>query len=395
MNTNIQIHKYKEKKAFKRRLNHVLREKNLSTSTYADREFLNVNEVFSNKKIQNIPNKTAIDDKNSRTYLTKIIGKLRQRIKGAKKESTKIKLAKELELLIKKRDSTARQRTGSKHIKNNFVEITFSITKSNEYVRNVNFHKDLNGLAKEFISIYFPNMDLIANSQHFEQYSVHTHIAGQYLEGFTISEDLENSFGDSQSYHHAQKKFNEFIRNSFMVDKYKLKIDKVVGQKYYPNGNDLAEYKKSIENLDKETAARTKKIVKKIKDKNFVTKKTILGLGNDIKEVDYKGAFFDLARYTNQLEKNKIAFSKLPKIYNKLREYAKLLVKNNKKLSYKNKVMEEDLRSYGTDLSNAKKKIHFINKKYQILEADNNNLLAVLEQYEQKGLATNEFAGLN
>jgi len=387
MNTNIQIHKYKEKKTFMRRLKgHVLRNKNLSTSKYADQEFLNINEIFEDKEVQNIPNKTAINDKNSRTYLTKVIGKLRQRIKSAKKESTKVKLQKELELLIKKRDRTKRQRTGSKHIKNNFIEITFSITKSNKFVRNPNFQKDLQGLTKEFLSIYFPHMDLIANSQHFDQYSVHCHQAGQYLEGYTISEDLENSFGKSQSFHHAQKKFNEFIRNSFMVKKYKLKIDKIVGQKFYPFGNDLSEYKKSLENLDEESITKTKKLLKKIKDKNFIIKKNILGFGNEIKEYNYKGAFYDLAKYVKQLEENKIAFSKLPKIYNKLRDYAKLLVKDNQQLLFDNNLMKEDLKSYESTLTDVENKNNILLKKYQNLESENINLVALIEQYEHQAL---------
>ena len=189
MNTNIQIHKYKTKAIFLKRFSHVLREKNLSTSEHKNEEFLNKNEFDNRDKIQNIQEKNLENNSETRTVLSKKMARLRYKIKNSDKENLIKKWESKIKILEEQRENTEKLSNETKQ-KNHFLEITFSITKGNHFVRNEDFSADLSELTNQFLKETLPNFKLIARSQHLDQSSPHIHNCGQYGPGQSFSKDL-------------------------------------------------------------------------------------------------------------------------------------------------------------------------------------------------------------
>lgn len=359
-------------KTFENRMKHNARLKNLSTSN--DKEYKNI--IFiDNREDYKFKNNMAKNDKKqpSRSELSKNISRLRDRQKKAKKQATKNKLQAKIDSLIEQRDNTLNKNYLPKK---NFVEFVFTVTDNQKYRRDTDYAKDFNIVVMEFIKDKFPKFIIVLSANHQDQHSSHQHLNG-YYETDTITNDLQNSFGDGNfQYSQMQKEFNEFTANHPALKKYNLDIQPVVkdGRKDYIKS--LPRYKALQQRMQHKAKIYVDNLINwaKNKHKGF--------------SVDKDKVIEELAKKLTILKQESLENETIPKHFQDM-------LLENKKLSYKNEVMEEDLRSYETELSNAEKKIDFISKKYKILEAEKQKLLAVLEEYEFKAVKANKLNGLH
>jgi len=227
----------------------------------------------------------------------------------------------------------------------------------------------------DFIKDKFPNFKVVLSANHQDQLSSHQHLNGYYEED-TISNDLKKSFGDGQfQYSQMQEEFNTLIANHPILKKYNLNITPVIkgGRKDYIKS--LPKYKALQQRMNHKAKVYVENFVKWVKSKQT-------GF-----TVDKDKIIEELAKKLTVLKQESLENATIPKHFQDM-------LLENKKLAYKNEVLEEDLRSHETELINAEKKINFISQKYQVIQAEKNKLLAILEQYEQRGL-TNELPGVH
>lgn len=359
-------------KTFENRMKHNARLKNLPTSK--DKEYKNI--IFIDNR-EDYKFKQGIaksqDKAPTRSEIGKNLSRLRDRQKKAKKQATKNKLQLQIDALIKQRDKTINRN----HLpKKNFVEFVFTVTDNKKYRRDTNYAKDFNIVVMEFIKDKFPNFHIVLSANHQDQLSSHQHLNGYYEED-TISNDLKNSFGDGQfQYSQMQKDFNMLVANHPILKKYNLNIQQVVkgGRKDYIKS--LPRYKALQQRMNHKAKAYVENFIKWAKNKQT-------GF-----TVDKDKIIEELAKKLTILKQESLENSTIPKHFQDM-------LLENKKLSYKNEVLEEDLRSYEVSLSDREKKIDFISQKYKVLQAEKNKLLAILEQYEQRNLGSNELTGVH
>jgi len=356
---------------FANRMTHNARLKNLSTSK--DKEYKNI--IFIDNR-EDYKFKQGIaksqDKAPSRSEIGRNISRLRDRQKNAKKQSTKNKLQLQIDSLTQLRDKTINKN----HLpKKNFIEFIFTVTDNQKYRRDTDYAKDFNIVVMDFIKDKFPNFKVVLSANHQDQLSSHQHLNGYYEED-TISNDLKKSFGDGQfQYSQMQEEFNTLIANHPILKKYNLNITPVIkgGRKDYIKS--LPKYKALQQRMNHKAKVYVENFVKWVKSKQT-------GF-----TVDKDKIIEELAKKLTVLKQESLENATIPKHFQDM-------LLENKKLAYKNEVLEEDLRSHETELINAEKKINFISQKYQVIQAEKNKLLAILEQYEQRGL-TNELPGVH
>ena len=210
----------------------------------------------------------------------------------------------------------------------------------------------------------------------FDQANFHIHCNG-YYDNNTISNDLKNSFGDGQfQYSQMQKEFNIFVAQHQALKKYNLDITPVVkgGRKDYIKS--LPFYKALQQRMKHKATTYVENLIKWAKNKH----KGVL--------VDKDKIIEELAKKLTVLKQESLENETIPKHFQDM-------LLENRKLSYKNEVMEEDLKLYEIELTKTEKKINFISQKYTVLKDEKNKLLAVLEQYEQNRLGSNELIGVH
>jgi len=255
MNTAIKIFKYGTVQQFKNRLTHNNRNETLKDGVESNIKYLEIDKT----KIQKVSTGSEI----SRGELTNKISRLKHRITKMKKQSTIDRNTIILNDLIDMRDGTQAQ---SPHNKNNFIDMSLSITLSGRYAKNKTFNKMLAQEAEIFIKQHFPNMEVLNIVGHLDQASAHIHISGQYVGKNNISKDLKDSFGSARSYSKAQQAFNEHIKKSNLVKKFKLNIEDITPHEIGKNPYLPLEKYKPKSQLDKTFSKSTKKIIENSKN---------------------------------------------------------------------------------------------------------------------------------
>jgi len=359
-------------KYFTNRMIHNGRLKNLSTSS--DKEYKNIIFIDNREDYKFKQGIAKSQDKvPTRSEIGKSISRLRDRQKKAKKQATKNKLQLQIDSLIEQRDKTINR---SKLPKKSFVEFVFTVTDNQKYRRDTDYAKDFNTVVMDFIKAKFPNFKIVFSSAHLDQHSEHQHLNG-YYENDTITNDLKHSFGDGQfQYSQMQKEFNIFVAQHQALKKYNLDITPVVkgGRKDYIKS--LPHYKALQQRMKHKAKAYVENFIKWAKNK-------------------HKGVLMDKDKIIEELAK-KLTVLKQESLENEtIPKHFQDMLLENRKLSYKNEVMEEDLKLYEIELTKTEKKINFISQKYTVLKDEKNKLLAVLEQYEQNRLGSNELIGVH
>lgn len=359
-------------KHFENRMKHNARLKNLSTSK--DKEYKNI--IFIDNR-EDYKFKQGIargqDKVPTRSEIGKNISRLRDRQKKAKKQATKNKLQLQIDALIEQRDKTVNKNNLPKK---NFVEFVFTVTDNQKYRRNTNYANDFNIVVMEFVKQKFPNFIRTLQCGHMDQHNFHIHSNG-YYEDHTISNDLKNSFGDGNfQYSQMQKEFNEFTANHPALKKYNLNIQPVVkgGRKDYIKS--LPRYKALQQRMQHKAKIYVENLIKWIKSKQtgFTVDKDLI--------------IEELAKKLIVLKQESLESATIPKHFEDM-------LLENKKLSFKNETMEEDLKSYESDLSIAEKKINFIKKKYKVLESEKIKLLSILEEQKYSQISANSLTGVH
>ena len=257
--------------------------------------------------------------------------------------------------------------------------MTFSITKSSDFVRNEHFANDLNGLAKQFLNDNFPNFEVVSSAAHLDQASSHIHFCGQYNDNQTFSNDLINSFGKRIAFHNVQQEFNKMIRESFMVEKYKLEIGKIES-KYYKHGNDLNGYKNEPnikEKVKSDTLATKRKIIAKNTIKNFFTTTT-----------DNNKVINSLSRELYKVNLENEAIKYMPKHFENMKKKAKEVVGiaklNEHKLKIENSELKEKLLKAQKTVGMDKNELRLIEKEYKRTMDKNSSLTNRVKELEKQ-----------
>ena len=359
-------------KTFENRMKHNARLKNLSTSK--DKEYKNIIFIDNREDYKFKSNMAKNEEKApSRSEIGKSVSRLVDRQKKAQKQATKNKLQLQIDSLIELRDKTINKNYLPKK---NFVEFIFTVTDNQKYRRDTDYANDFNIVVIEFVKEKFPNFQVTLSANHQDQHSSHQHLNG-YYENNTISNDLKNSFGDGQfQYSKMQENFNSFAAAHPALKKYNLDIQQVVkgGRKDYVKS--LPHYKALQQRMEHKAKMYVSNLIEWAKNK-------------------HKGFSLDKDKIIEELAK-KLTVLKQESLENEtIPQHFQDMLLENKKLSFKNEAMEEDLKSYEISLSDAENKINFISQKYQTLQAEKDKLLAVLEEYEQRGFSAIKLHGVH
>ena len=347
MNTNINIRKYKDITSFKRRIAHNNRVKSINKEDKVCKNILY--KKYDKNEIEQIKQNEL-----SRSQISNKISKLKYKYKQAKKEKTKESILKKIEDLEILREKTQKKNHSQKI---NFIDISFSITRGEEFVKDKVFNEFLKKEVDSFISKTFPNLKVLNIVGHLDQSSPHIHISGQFYNGSSISQDLKSSFGEALGYSKLQKAFNEHIQASELKYLYNLNIDTITG-KTTTNALKLEEYKKT--NLQEQAKRETINLKEKVFNKNTKT-----GMFNET------------------IDKDQIIKTLLSQIYTMKNEILKLRVipkkflhieKENKSLKAKNLEFAKNGNKIINYVENLKNKISNLEKENKSLTNDNNIL---------------------
>jgi len=355
MNTNVNITKYKSKESFRSRLYH-----NNRKSTLDKKDLKNI--IFKKCAKDDIQ-KTTIAPSETRSQISKKIARLRYKSLHAKKQSTIDNNSRKIEILEEQLSKTIRLNTR----KNHFIDISFSITHGEKFTKDLNFIRLLEKEVGIFIKNKFKGLEVLNIVSHSDQSSPHIHISGQYLEGSSISQDLERVFGDAQSYSKLQQSFNKHIKSSKLVKKYNLNIDTIT-----PYNNDENQPRKKSDPLP---IYKEKTKIKEVFDRDFdkVVKasKNILGV---IEEAPLKVALWG---WHNKISKYKLNPLEFKKVKNELKEANETIESQANEINAKDKIIAKDseivtkLAQVGKE---QQKTINDQNTSLNELSRDNNEL---------------------
>ena len=236
MNTSIQIKTHSTTSA-KNKNTHILR----NSEAYKNPDILVIqkNDIAFKKEKEILQKEILKQEENRKYELKKInssINTYKKRLELATDEKQKEKLEKKLNEYFEKREdlkqnksSEVKETRGRKKEKH-FVELEFSLTKSNSYKNKEEIQQALISSQNETIKNFkmFDKMEVVTNVMHKDQYSLHTHMLFKLPKNKTFdtllkSEIVERGLETGRNVYKAiQDFFNRTVREK--LKEYNLEI---------------------------------------------------------------------------------------------------------------------------------------------------------------------------
>ena len=226
MNTSVQIKTHSTTSA-KNKNTHILR--NSEAYKNPDISILQKNDIAFKKEKEILQKEILKQEENRKYELKKInssINTYKKRLENATDENQKIKLEKKLNEYLEKREdlkqnksSEVKETRGRKKEKH-FVELEFSLTRSNSYKNKEEIQQALISSQNKTIKHFkmFDDMQVVTNVMHKDQYSLHTHMLFKLPKNKTFdtllkSEILERGLKTGKNVYKAiQDFFNGTVR---------------------------------------------------------------------------------------------------------------------------------------------------------------------------------------
>ena len=236
MNTSVQIKTHSNSSAFNKNT-HILR--NSEAYKNPDISILQKNDIAFKKEKEILQKEILKQEENRKYELKKInssINTYKKRLELATDEKQKEKLEKKLNEYFEKREdlkqnksSEVKETRGRKKEKH-FVELEFSLTKSNSYKNKEEIQQALISSQNETIKNFkmFDKMEVVTNVMHKDQYSLHTHMLFKLPKNKTFdtllkSEIVERGLETGRNVYKAiQDFFNRTVREK--LKEYNLEI---------------------------------------------------------------------------------------------------------------------------------------------------------------------------
>ena len=226
MNTSVQIKTHSTTSA-KNKNTHILR----NSEAYKNPDILVIqkNDIAFKKEKEILQKEILKQEENRKYELKKInssINTYKKRLELATDEKQKEKLEKKLNEYLEKREelkenksSEVKETRGRKKEKH-FVELEFSLTRSNSYKNKEEIQQALISSQNETIKHFkmFDDMQVVTNVMHKDQYSLHTHMLFKLPKNKTFdtllkSEILERGLKTGKNVYKAiQDFFNGTVR---------------------------------------------------------------------------------------------------------------------------------------------------------------------------------------
>ena len=236
MNTSVQIKTHSTTSA-KNKNTHILR----NSEAYKNPNILVIqkNDIAFKKEKEILQKEILKQEENRKYELKKInssINTYKKRLELATDEKQKEKLEKKLNEYLEKREdlkqnksSEVKETRGRKKEKH-FVELEFSLTRSNSYKNKEEIQQALISSQNETIKHFkmFDDMQVVTNVMHKDQYSLHTHMLFKLPKNKTFdtllkSEILERGLKTGKNVYKAiQDFFNGTVREK--LKEYNLEI---------------------------------------------------------------------------------------------------------------------------------------------------------------------------
>ena len=236
MNTSVQIKTHSTTSA-KNKNTHILR----NSEAYKNPDILVIqkNDIAFKKEKEILQKEILKQEENRKYELKKInssINTYKKRLELATDEKQKEKLEKKLNEYLEKREdlkqnksSEVKETRGRKKEKN-FVELEFSLTRSNSYKNKEEIQQALISSQNKTIKHFkmFDDMQVVTNVMHKDQYSLHTHMLFKLPKNKTFdtllkSEIVERGLETGRNVYKAiQDFFNRTVREK--LKEYNLEI---------------------------------------------------------------------------------------------------------------------------------------------------------------------------
>ena len=236
MNTSVQIKTHSTTSA-KNKNTHILR----NSEAYKNPDILVIqkNDIAFKKEKEILQKEILKQEENRKYELKKInssINTYKKRLELATDEKQKEKLEKKLNEYLEKREelkenksSEVKETRGRKKEKH-FVELEFSLTRSNSYKNKEEIQQALISSQNETIKHFkmFDDMQVVTNVMHKDQYSLHTHMLFKLPKNKTFdtllkSEIVERGLETGRNVYKAiQDFFNRTVREK--LKEYNLEI---------------------------------------------------------------------------------------------------------------------------------------------------------------------------
>lgn len=236
MNTSVQIKTHSNSSA-KNKNTHILR--NSEAYKNPDISILQKNDIAFKKEKEILQKEILKQEENRKYELKKInssINTYKKRLELATDEKQKEKLEKKLNEYFEKREdlkqnksSEVKETRGRKKEKH-FVELEFSLTRSNSYKNRDEIQQALISSQNETIKHFkmFDDMQVVTNVMHKDQHSLHTHMLFKLPKNKTFdtllkSEIVERGLETGRNVYKAiQDFFNRTVREK--LKEYNLEI---------------------------------------------------------------------------------------------------------------------------------------------------------------------------
>lgn len=245
MNTSVQIKTHSTTSA-KNKNTHILR----NSEAYKNPNILLLEKKeFAFKKEKEIIDKKLLKDETNRQYeLKKInssINTYKKRLENATDENQKIKLEKKLNEYLEKREelkenkSSELKETRGRKKEKHFVELEFSLTRSNSYKNKEEIQQALISSQNETIKNFkmFDKMEVVTNVMHKDQHSLHTHLLLKLPKNKTFDNLLKGEIQEQgletgrNIYKSIQNFFNNTVREKLKALNIMLE-EHTTGKKY-------------------------------------------------------------------------------------------------------------------------------------------------------------------
>lgn len=226
MNTSVQIKTHSTTSA-KNKNTHILR----NSEAYKNPDILVIqkNDIAFKKEKEILQKEILKQEENRKYELKKInssINTYKKRLEVAADEKQKEKLEKKLNEYLEKREdlkqnkSSELKETRGRKKEKNFVELEFSLTRSNSYKNKEEIQQALISSQNKTIKHFkmFDDMQVVTNVMHKDQYSLHTHMLFKLPKNKTFdtllkSEILERGLKTGKNVYKAiQDFFNGTVR---------------------------------------------------------------------------------------------------------------------------------------------------------------------------------------
>ena len=245
MNTSVQIKTHSNSSA-KNKNTHILR--NSEAYKNPDISILQKNDIAFKKEKEILQKEILKQEENRKYELKKInssINTYKKRLELATDEKQKEKLEKKLNEYLEKREelkenksSEVKETRGRKKEKH-FVELEFSLTRSNSYKNNKEVQQALISSQNETIKNFkmFDKMEVVTNVMHKDQHSLHTHLLLKLPKNKTFDNLLKGEIQEQgletgrNIYKSIQNFFNNTVREKLKALNIMLE-EHTTGKKY-------------------------------------------------------------------------------------------------------------------------------------------------------------------